>query len=115
MTFEFAVSLFFKMLPSQIPVLVVSLIGLYHALTRKELAPRAFKAAAWGFSLLMVNSLVGTALQVAMLGIQTTMRNQGVAESYFWPNILGVVSGLSFIAGIVLVARAVFLDRKSNQ
>ena len=52
MTFEVIAS-FLSVLPTRIPVLVVSVVGLYYALSRKELAPRAFRAAAWGFSLLI--------------------------------------------------------------
>ena len=115
MTFEIAGSIFLSVLPALIPVLVISAVGLYYALSRKKLAPRAFGTAAWGFSLLIVQSLLGTAIRAVMTGIRTTVRNQGVAEAYFWPNILSAVSGLLFILGLALLARAVFLDRQPNQ
>jgi hypothetical protein len=115
MSFEAAIAVFVSVLPAQIPVLVLLAVGLYLAMSRREVAPRAFKSAAWGFSLLIVHSLAGTALQVAMLRIRMNMPSRGVAEALFWPGIMSAAAQLLFIAGLVLVTRAVFLDRKAKK
>ena len=113
MTLQDAFEIFASMLSARLPVLIVSAVGLYFSLSHKELAPRAFVSAAWGFSLLIVNALVGIAINVAMFRAQVAMQRGAPTDVLFWLSILRAVAALMYIAGIILLARAVFLDRAS--
>jgi hypothetical protein len=114
MTFETALRLFFSILPAQIPVIAVGAIGLYFAVSRREVAPHAYKSAAWGFLLLILQPLA-PALQLVVLRLGTNTPPQGATPVLFWSWSLSIAAQLLFVAALVLLARAVFLDRKPGQ
>jgi hypothetical protein len=108
-------NLFIGLLFPQIPILIIAVWGLWHSIARKERYPRMSRSACWGFSLLIVNVLLGSALQVLLLRIRTAPPVSGVSGPGLWVSLLAMASYPFFIAGFALVARAIFLDRNITE
>lgn len=115
MTSEDYLALFFSLFVMQIPILIVAVSGLWLSISRKAHFPRVSKWASWGFSLLIAHSLTSITLQLVMIRIRTEMAGPDLAAAFFWPSLLGVAAYPLFIAGFVMLARAIFLDRDINR
>ncbi len=110
MTSELLAVVATKLLLWQLPVLVVAVIGLWYAMSKRERHARASAWAAGGFGLLILHSLVQVLLQVLLVDMRTQSPTSAV-ESVSRINLWGVAAYPLFIAGITLLARAVFIDR----
>jgi len=98
----------------QFPTLVISSLGLWFSISRKETLGRAANWATWGFVALISYTLVSVALRVALMGIRSNQFIQGGSEaamSISRLNAWGLAAYPLFVLGLALVARAVFLDR----
>ena len=80
--------------------------------------PRASDWARWGFSLLIVYSLVSPTISALSLNLRTDAlagSASAVTANLTLLNLLQAVLHPLFFVGIALIARAVFLDRDADQ
>ncbi len=98
-----------------IPTLVVALIGLWFAIARRRSLGRVCSWAVWGFSLLIAYAFISAILQFALVSIQISEVQSGArGESITQVGLWMVATHPIFIAGLAVLARAVFLDRRTG-
>jgi hypothetical protein len=107
--------LFANLLLLQVPILIVAGSGLWFSILRKAQFPRVSWRASWGFSLLIAHSLIGITLQLVITRIRTEVAGPDLASAIFWTSFLGIAAYPLFIAGFIMLARAIFLDRDINR
>src|SRR5690606_11209200 len=91
-------------------------IGLWFTLKRRARLGRAARPACWGFSLLIVYALARWALSVTSMIVQieggrplTEMQTTLITI-----NLFGALSYCVFLAALVCLMRAIFLDRNGG-
>ena len=109
--------LYAELVVRQVPVLVVTLMGLWYALTRKQVLGCVSSWAAWGFGLLLANALAGGVVQVALIGVRAAAsREFGPADpdAAVRLSLWSLASYPLFIGGIAALGRAVFVNRNMD-
>ena len=101
----------------QVPLLVVAIVGLWFALSRRSQLDLAASWALWGFSLLIAYAICGVFLQAALINIRTNEFLQGGTariDAMNTLNLWALAAYPLFIGGLAAIARAVFLGRVSG-
>lgn len=112
MNSEIILDLYVSLLMTQIPVLVISIVGLRMSILKRSMIAKASKYAIWGFSLIIAYSFINIAVQLIFLYIRTEYTSRKILDGAFlWPTILSSASYLIFIAGLIMLTRAIFADR----
>jgi len=92
------------------PILVIGILGLWYALPMRQQFARAAGWASLGFTLLIVHSILGVTRDVASVVIRVNFAFEpteiGLALSF-----LALVAYVPLLGALLLLARAVFLDR----
>ena len=115
MTAEDYLSLFGGFFLWTLPTFVISVWGLWVAVSRRA---RLGSVATWaitGFALLIAYTLVSAVLRTVLLGIRSNQFLQGGSEAAMAVTTLnnwGLAAYPLYIVGLALVARSVFLGRE---
>ena len=115
MTTEDYLSFFGTFFLWTLPTFVISVWGLWAAISRRS---RLGSVATWaivGFALLIAYTLVNAVLRAMLLGIRSNQFLQGGSEAAMTVatlNIWGLTAYPLYIVGLALVARSVFLGRE---
>jgi hypothetical protein len=99
----------------QSPLLIVAIIGLWFALSRRKNHLRAFTWASWGFGLLMGYSAAQVIIQVTLAAVPAWLAEEGTrmtSETAMAMSLWSFASYPLFIGGLAALARAVFLGRE---
>ena len=105
-------NLFVNLLLTKIPVLLISAYGLWASLSKRVAFPKPAKLAIWGFSLLIMHSFVSLALQVFVFYLKVEVLSPGeFAAAFVWPSLLSVAAYPLFIAALIMLMRAIYVDR----
>ena len=103
---------------AQLPLFVIASVGLWFAVSKRRTMPRASVWARWGFSLLIVYALVNPTISVLSLKLRTNALAESASAITGNLALLNLVTAALhplFFVGIALIARAVFLDRDTDQ
>jgi hypothetical protein len=106
-----------RMLLTQVPVILIAAIGLWFAASRRARLGRVSTWATWGFGLLIVNAIVGVAIQLALMVVRMEARASSagdVASTVSSISLWSLVNYPVFLVSIALLTRAVFLDRETQ-
>lgn len=96
----------------QVPTLIVSGLGLWFAVTRRRSLGRVSVWATWGFGLLLAYAIASALLQYLITTAQISEISGGARiESITRLGWLVIAAHPLFIAGLAVLARAIFLDR----
>ena len=101
----------------QVPLLVIAIVGLWFAISRRNELSLAGSWAIWGFILLIAYAICGALLQAALINIRTDEFLQSGAarlDAVYTLNLWGLAAYPFFIGGLGAIARAVFLGRSSR-
>jgi hypothetical protein len=107
-----------NLLAFQVPLIIIASVGLWFAVTRRQYLAGASTSAKWGFGLLIAYSLASVTLSTLALQLQIdslTESGSAVGESLVRLNVMGLAAYPLFLAGVGLIARAVFLDRNVGE
>jgi hypothetical protein len=106
------------LLAFQMPLIVIASVGLWFAVSRRQHLAAASAFAKWGFGLLIAYSLASVMLSILTLQLRIdslTESGSVVGESLVRLNDMGLAAYPLFLAGVGLIARAVFLDRNVGE
>lgn len=98
----------------QLPLIITAGIGIWFSVSRNRLPAVVAKHAKWGFGLLIAHSLVSVTLSFVSFRLRVAARTEAasmMSEDLAWLSLISAGAYPLFIAGIVLIARAVFLGR----
>jgi hypothetical protein len=99
-------------LATQLPLLIVYLVGLRLALSRRAEQPRAMRLALWAFTILLLEVLVGNlATNWLVAALNTAAVNSDSGALIALLNGIGVVRVLVHTLGVALLIRALFPPR----
>ena len=105
------------MLIRQFPMMVIAIIGLWFAFSRRDKLGQAATWALWGFSLLIAYAICGALLQVVLMTIRTNEFMQSGStrtDAIITLNLWALAAYPLFIGGLAAIARAVFLGRSDR-
>lgn len=111
------VSVFGSLFLVQIPTFVISSLGLWFSVARREALGRASNWAFWGFLALIAYTLFGAVLRMTLIGFRSNQLLEVGSEeamSFATLNAWSLAAYPLFITGLGLIARAVFLERSST-
>src|SRR5690606_35833258 len=102
-----------------LPLFAFAGIGLWFTWTRRSKLGRAARMASWGFSLLMVYALASWALVLTSMIMISEGSRAGRSPIEMQPTLitttlLQALVYVVFLAGLVLLARAIFVDRDAR-
>lgn len=103
-----------RMLLTHVPLMLIATIGLYFAVSRRARLARVSTWATWGFGLLIVNAIVGVAIQLTLMAASIEASTNGagdLASTFSRVGLWSLANYPLFLAAIALLARAIFLDR----
>ena len=100
----------FGLVLRQAPILIVTGVGLWFAISRKRSMGRASTWASFGFALLIGNSLIGGVVRIMLALMESgsaAPSGEQAADLAAW----SVLVYLLYIGGVAALTRAVFLGR----
>ena len=104
------------LLVRQIPMLVIAGVGMRFAFKRRRSLGRVFTWAVWGFGLLIAYAIISIVRHVLINAIQIAAFSSGTRIEMI--SQIGLLTAAAYpilIAGLAVLARAVFLGRGTER
>jgi hypothetical protein len=108
---NFSPAALFAVLPTLVPFLGLGVTGLYFAVTRRLAHPGVSLLASMGFLCLIINAIGHAGLTIYILSNRPDLAHQ--AAFVLWYGVASVSLEVVDLAGLVLLAFAVFAGRKT--